>query len=614
MISKQSERLYRQPKTTEGSIAFDTSAVQEDGSPSKLSPFKKRPRQVGMLRNNAFLFTSKIKKSLCLLALLAYVGMRIERSKQPRQNVLKASADIYFESSTRQNTESATLGGATTLALLYPPGLLGGYRNQVLRFIAFVVQAKRNNITQLLLPSLLWSTQISNPGIGRNSASGSTDAAMQWFPIPFSWIFDVDHWNTYSNNLPKLVNHDQLGSLRTDCWLQPSEVDGILQLYNETSRKVWSNQTNSHLLYYNYYPSQQPSSTMNTTNSPLIINHLQRVALLQGMIRPLAWNVTIPILTGQLVINSRLHNFAPVTDNCTNPRVYGGGTKAGILWNEYVSYQKRFSGTVIPVTSKQSETTNATSVPTGTDKSPVPFATDIWVYRALQPNQTWRNLANECISKHSATGNFIALHARIELEMMNHPCGADMEKNLTKILGHVNRLYNDLRQQAKETPPGDDRKNAPISGLFIAVSRSGMKVTNTNGNKRFRDFADENLRTLDRITKEPHQDYDSAVDSFLTLPVFECGEKLLDQYYGLHPNVPDHGSLLQSVVNFYIAVSSNVFVGVSGSSYSTDVLTTRYWLGKGATNYRYTQTGVEQVENGGLPVPHSNCKRNVAAN
>ena len=87
----------------------------------------------------------------------------------------------------------------------------------------------------------------------------------------------------------------------------------------------------------------------------------------------------------------------------------------------------------------------------------------------------------------------------------------------------------------------------------------------------------------------------------------ECGQRVLENYYADHLDVPNHGALLQSVVNFYVAVSAHVF-GVRGSSYSTDVLTTRYRLGKGQAKYWYTTAGIERVANGGLPKPHSTCK------
>ena len=81
----------------------------------------------------------------------------------------------------------------------------------------------------------------------------------------------------------------------------------------------------------------------------------------------------------------------------------------------------------------------------------------------------------------------------------------------------------------------------------------------------------------------------------------------MDQYYQKHPNSLDYGSLLQSVVNFYIATEATAFVGVRGSSYSTDIWTTRYHQGKGESNFEYTPEGIVAMANGGLPPKHTNC-------
>ena len=43
------------------------------------------------------------------------------------------------------------------LALLYPPGLSGGYRNQVMRLIGFLHYAKVHDVEEILLPTMLWS-------------------------------------------------------------------------------------------------------------------------------------------------------------------------------------------------------------------------------------------------------------------------------------------------------------------------------------------------------------------------------------------------------------------------------------------------------------------------
>lgn len=168
-----------------------------------------------------------------------------------------------------------------------------------------------------------------------------------------------------------------------------------------------------------------------------------------------------------------------------------------------------------------------------------------------------------------------------------------MEWNLTKIF-----------QQVEILSENDAYRN--VSGLFVAVSRAGMRE---EGNyEKFKNIADGNIEVLNRFVG-----FGSEQPALLGrnhLSVFECGEQMLTGFYAQHPGIPDHGALLQSVINFYIAVNADAFVGVSGSSYSTDVFTTRYHMGKGRQNFRYTKGyKVVPVENNGLPSPHFNCRQ-----
>jgi hypothetical protein len=367
---------------------------------------------------------------------------------------------------------------------------------------------------------------------------------------------------------------------KIDCWTQTLEMNALYQVKDTThqSSVVTSTPQTSNIFYYRY--NDRPEN--DTNRKYVFVNHLQQAVLQQGMIRPIAKNVTIPMLTNQLAINPRLHNFAPDTEHCRNPLVYGGGKKAGVLWNAYVSYQKRSTITKVDDGTGSSRT----------NQSFVPFDTDVWIYRALQPTAKWRELANHCIHRHTPTGKYMALHARVELEMMEHICGSGMEKNLSQILDQVYTLHNEQPMMVRSS----------ISSLFIAVSRDGMELTGNYHKSPFRKIAEDNLQTLNRVTQN------SSSMSDAILPAFECGEQVLQQFYSANPHIPNHGTLLQSVINFYIAVTSEIFIGVAQSSYSTDILTTRYWLGKGSSNYRYTPTGIEKVENGGLPVPHGNCK------
>eukprot|EP00536_Pseudo-nitzschia_multiseries_P018585 jgi/Psemu1/56294/gm1.56294_g len=46
-----------------------------------------------------------------------------------------------------------------TLAILYPTGMYGGYRNQVMRFTYFIKHAQNAGVNQLLMPTLVWATR-----------------------------------------------------------------------------------------------------------------------------------------------------------------------------------------------------------------------------------------------------------------------------------------------------------------------------------------------------------------------------------------------------------------------------------------------------------------------
>lgn len=387
----------------------------------------------------------------------------------------------------------------STLALLSPPGLLGGYRNQVLRWIAFVVYAEKHQFRQIYLPSILWSTQVVLTN--RNES--------KWYPVPMEWMFDIDYWNQFHQHLPVLVAELE----HSDCWILGPDI---------------------------------------TANASL--HPLQRAALERGYLQPLA-NITLQ------EVNPRKEDFLPQVQHCQHPAVYGGGIKAGRLWNDYLVYTRN----------KQAQFNESHNL-------------DEWVYRALRPAPQWRAVAQQCVLPN--TPHYAVVHARIEMEMMEHVCGIDMERNLTRILHQVGTILN------------DDYPN--VTGLVIAVSRAGMTAP-TNSPER-QAHAQHNLETLNRLVEQ------GWIVGSRHVQVLECGERLLQTYYGSHPEAVDHGSLLHSVVNFDLAVNADVFIGVRSSSYSTDVLTSRYHMGKGEHNFRYTKTKqIEKLE--GLPEPHSNCAR-----
>jgi hypothetical protein len=564
---------------------------------------------------------------------------RLEDSPHPKQSMETFQQQQHVLTQ-RKNTNS-------TLALLYPAGLLGGYRNQVIRLISLCVHAREQNLTQLLLPSLLWSTKVQlvpnqqvraapdsssragsrsrQGGSGWNtttdidSNSSSSKAVLgPWQPIPMDWIFDVDYWNEYAAGNIIIAHKNDVDS-------QQGHLPALVRLRDLNGSDCWEK----------FPESVQDGNHRTNNNNNNIAEHLsplQRAVWQQGTLGPLS-NLTQQLVAGQLPkFNPRKQDFLPAVQHCRNPVVYGGGRSFGRLWNDYIGHHKKKQQGGRNVSQPTKEEGNSASSSAST--SSIPYQQDVHVLRALRPAPVWREVGQQCVQRHvglhanseNSTSisaqrrrqqetttetittptkhsyKYVALHARIELEMMAHACGKHMEFNLTKIVQQVQELAASVAIIRSDDVHGNRQNN--VHGLFVAVSRSGMQESG-GLYRTFRAYADDNLQTLDQLVR-------GGATAKKPLPVFECGENMLEEYYQAHPDVPDHGSLLQSVINFDIAVNADLFVGVRKSSYSTDVWTTRYHQGKGDTNYEYTKSGTRKIENGGLPVPHINCKNDGA--
>uniref|UniRef100_A0A6U3RDY2 O-fucosyltransferase family protein n=1 Tax=Ditylum brightwellii TaxID=49249 RepID=A0A6U3RDY2_9STRA len=270
-----------------------------------------------------------------------------------------------------------------TLALLYPPGMWGGYGNQRIRFTAFVRYAISNGITQLLLPSIYFSTMFEND---------------VFYPIPMEEVFDVDHWNSFQGDLPILVQSLQ-NDEKSDCWTNsqhehPSADD--LQATIERFAPALNKEPKSGV---QYVPSKMLLEVANRSNflTPLV-------------------NLSVAITTGLATLGRPgkigLH---PDDLKCSNPLVYGGGGGAGILWNDFVSKIRTNEADHMPLMKSISQ--------------------------ALKPAQKWQEIAQQCLqNQHQSTNShlppipYFALHMRVELDMWHHKCGRDMEKNLSKYI------------------------------------------------------------------------------------------------------------------------------------------------------------------------------------
>lgn len=251
------------------------------------------------------------------------------------------------------------------LALLTPPGIIGGYRNQFIRFVSLVKYAQTNGVRKLLLPSLLWSTTYR-----------AANDEMRFFPVPMQNLFDVEYWNSFNQSLPLLVD-GVFGE--SDCW-EPLNIPAVRA---DIDRRVEEEKLRP--------------KTKKEKKKPYMVSPMTRVVLeFSGYLTPIA-NETFDFLAGIRPNKPRKINLLPNVEHCQNPTVIGGGKGAGVLWNQWDRMQK--------------------SIGEGSDNERL-IAT---AQQALRPNKKWRSLADQCIIQHlrndgfggAHTPPFVALHARV---------------------------------------------------------------------------------------------------------------------------------------------------------------------------------------------------------
>lgn len=251
------------------------------------------------------------------------------------------------------------------LALLTPPGIIGGYRNQFIRFVAFLKHAQMSGIKKLLLPSLLWST-----------THRAANNEMRFYPVPMEFLFDVEHWNSFQNrSLPILV--DSVPG-HSDCWI-PLRDDPAARL--EIEKRMAE--------------EKRRRRTKKERKKPPIISPMAEDVLnMAGYLAPVA-NETFDYFANRRPSKPRKVNLLPAVERCRNPEVIGGGKAAGILWNTWDKMQRK---------SEENEELIALA------------------HQALRPSETWRSIADQCIlenlshtssQKADSVPPYIALHARV---------------------------------------------------------------------------------------------------------------------------------------------------------------------------------------------------------
>ena len=162
---------------------------------------------------------------------------------------------------------------------------------------------------------------------------------------------------------------------------------------------------------------------------------------------------------------------------------------------------------------------------------------------------------------------YMTLHARVEPDMIKHNfCTRYKEVNLTRIFTWLEEMF--------PYPP-------PAKHIFMPINRQYMEkegyINEKDPNSTLW-IAVENLIALNSASQYGLWNQ--------TVKVFEFGANALKgTKYEIRP------STTGALINFYIAINSKVFIGTPVSSYSHDLLTTRFYRGI-RENYKYVPEGI----------------------
>lgn len=257
------------------------------------------------------------------------------------------------------------------------------------------------------------------------------------------------------------------------------------------------------------------------------------------------WNTFYPQLPRLISVNATLGSTIPVDKHGSYPDGYNG----------YTSYSTRVA-----------------SDPVRFPKSPVEIA---MLRGAFRPCRQIR----DHMDKLTGGSPYGALHARIEPDMQKHTyCTHLKVRRLSDIIGFV---------EAHLPNPGFDR-------LFIATNRPLLEAEVSKFNPD-NVIAADNLRELNRIRDEGMWNG--------TVAVFEAGSSYMrsSDVYG------SYFGIAGAVMDYFLALQASVFIGTEVSSFSTDVIQSRFYRSE-FRNYHYRPDGLRlAVAEGETQPPRFAC-------
>ena len=198
-----------------------------------------------------------------------------------------------------------------------------------------------------------------------------------------------------------------------------------------------------------------------------------------------------------------------------------------------------------------------------------PNPMDVLMLRgAIRPHPELLSIVRKSLGSLDGNGTipYITLHARVEPEIMANPVCRDVKEfNLTKIFQFLEEKFPD----------------PPAPRVFIPINRQDMERggrPNLSKPKKTNWVAVHNLEVLNRAVREGL--WRGRVQ------VFEFGSNSLrGTRYEKTP------STAGAILNYYIAQHAKIFIGTEISTWSMDLLHTRFYNGN-LENYQYRPDGL----------------------
>ena len=206
----------------------------------------------------------------------------------------------------------------------------------------------------------------------------------------------------------------------------------------------------------------------------------------------------------------------------------------------------------------------------------------------------------------SSTFRYMTLHARVEPDMQKHPVCRD--KKVLKLQEIVDMI------ESKWPEP-------PVRAVFLPINRQYLEKegtlppnfkNDTESNEEINWIAVENLQVLNRLTNHNGDEDGKSVGGLWNgrVPVVEFGsEALRGTVYEHRP------SLSGAILNYFLALDADIFIGTEVSSYSSDILGSRFYRESNAeamdaqtknsrkNNYKYLPGGLEEWLSDDMIVP-----------